>query len=110
VLVEILVCVAVLVHFRGTGRGGHWWSTLASPVLAGLGLLTGLYLLISRFGLLAGTVPEGVDPSVTAWRLSATGWTLVLLPFALFLAGLVWGTALSRRQGERREALQQIVG
>jgi amino acid transporter len=110
VLVEILVCVAVLVHFRGTRRGGHWWSTLASPVLAGLGLLTGLYLLISRFGLLAGTVPDGVDPTVTAWRLSATGWTLVLLPFVLFLVGLGWGAALSRRQGERREALQAVVG
>jgi amino acid transporter len=110
VLVEILVCVAVLVHFRGTRNGGHWWSTVASPVLAGLGLLTGLYLLISRFGLLAGTVPEGVDPTVTAWRLSATGWTLVVLPFAVFLVGLVWGTALSRRQGARRQALQEIVG
>jgi len=109
VLVEILVCAAVLVHFRGTGRGGHWWSTLASPVLAGLGLLTGLYLLISRFGLLAGTVPEGVDPTVTAWRLSATGWTLVLLPFVVFLVGLVWGAALSRR-GDRRDELQSIVG
>jgi hypothetical protein len=110
VLVEILVCAAVLVHFRGTGRGGHWWSTLASPVLAGLGLITGLYLLISRFGLLAGTVPEGVDPTVTAWRLSPVGWTLVLLPFVLFLVGLGWGTALSRRNGERRDALQAVVG
>ena len=109
VLVEVLVCVAVLVHFRRTGDGGHWWSTVAAPVLAGLGLLTGLYLLISRFGLLAGTVPEGVDPTVTAWRLSTTGWTLVVLPFAVFLVGLLWGLALSRRQGARRETLQQIV-
>jgi amino acid transporter len=109
VLVEILVCVAVLAYFRGTGRGGHWWTTLAAPVLAGLGLLTGLYLLVSRFGLLAGTVPEGVDPTVTAWRLSATGWTLVLLPLVVFLVGLVWGTALSR-QAHRRDELQAIVG
>jgi amino acid transporter len=109
VLVEVLVCVAVLAYFRGTGRGGHWWSTLAAPVLAGLGLLTGLYLLVSRFGLLAGTVPEGVDPTTTAWRLSATGWTLVLLPLAVFLVGLVWGAVLSR-QAHRRDELQAIVG
>ncbi|WP_448616540.1 APC family permease [Modestobacter sp. URMC 112] len=108
VLVEILVCVAVLVHFRRT-RGGPRWSTLAAPILAGLGLLTGLYLLVSRFGLLAGTVPEGVDPTVTAWVLSATGWTLVLLPFVVFLVGLAWGTALSR-QGHRRDTLRSIVG
>jgi hypothetical protein len=102
-------CAAVLVHFRGTRRGGHWWSTLAAPVLAGLGLLTGLYLLVSRFGRLAGTVPEGVDPTVTAWRLSATGRMLVLLPFVVFLVGLAWGTALNRR-GHRRDAFQAIVG
>ncbi|WP_206330411.1 APC family permease [Modestobacter sp. KNN46-3] len=109
VLVEILVCLAVLVHFRGTGRGGHWWSTLAAPVLAALGLATGLYLLIGRFGLLAGTVPEGVDPTVTAWQLSATGWTLVLLPFVLFLVGLVVGAALSR-DADQRPALRDVVG
>jgi amino acid transporter len=109
VLVEILVCLAVLMHFRGTRRGGHWWSTTAAPVLAGLGLLAGLYLLISRFGLLAGTVPDGVDPSVTAWRLSATGWTLVLLPFVVFVVGLCIGTVLSRRT-ESRPALRDIVG
>jgi amino acid transporter len=109
VLVEVLVCLAVLVHFRGTRRGGHWWSTVAAPVLAGLGLLTGLYLLIGRFGLLAGTVPDGVDPAVTAWRLSATGWTLVLLPFVVFLAGSLLGTVLSRRAGDR-SALRDIVG
>ena len=109
VLVEILVCVAVLVHFRGTGRGGHWWSTVAAPILAALGLLTGLYLLIARFGLLAGTVPDGVDPTVTAWRLSATGWTLVLMPLAVFLVGLVVGTVLSRT-ADQRPALRDVVG
>ena len=109
VLVEILVCLAVLAHFRGTRRGGHWWSTTAAPVLAGLGLLTGLYLLISRFGLLAGTVPDGVDPTVTAWRLSTTGWTLVLLPFVVFLVGLGVGAVLSR-QADSRPALRDIVG
>jgi amino acid transporter len=109
VLVEVLVCAAVLAYFRGSRPGRHWWSTVTAPVLAGLGLLTGLYLLIGRFGLLAGTVPEGVDPTVTAWTLSATGWTLVLLPFAVFLAGLAVGTALSRR-AESRPALRDVVG
>jgi amino acid transporter len=109
VVVEILVCVAVLAYFGRPGRDRHWWSTTAAPVLAGLGLLTGLYLLISRFGLLAGTVPEGVDPSTTPWTLSATGWTLVLLPFAVLVAGVVLGAAVQRRPRRTRE-LSDILG
>ncbi|WP_214406917.1 APC family permease [Pseudonocardia lacus] len=108
-VVEILVCVAVLVHFARRGQQRHWWSTTAAPVLAGLGLLTGLYLLISRFGLLSGTVPDGVDPTTTPWTLSATGWTLVLLPFVVLVIGVVLGTAVAGR-GDRRRELSDILG
>jgi amino acid transporter len=109
VVVEVLVCVAVLAYFARPGRARHWWSTTAAPVLAGLGLLVGLYLLISRFGLLAGTVPEGVDPSTTPWTLSATGWTLVLLPFLVLVVGVVLGAAVQRRPDRSRE-LSDILG
>ncbi|MCO1656138.1 APC family permease [Pseudonocardia humida] len=109
VVVEILVCVAVLAYFGRSGRERHWWSTTAAPILAGLGLLTGLYLLISRFGLLAGTVPDGVDPSTTPWTLSATGWTLVLLPFVVLVAGVVLGTVV-RGRGDRNRELSAILG
>ena len=61
VLVEILVCVAVLAHFRRDGRQRHLWSTDRAD-RAGLGLALGEYLLMSRFGLLAGTVPKGSTP------------------------------------------------
>jgi amino acid transporter len=107
VVVEILVCVAVVVHFRRPGSGGHWWATTLSPVVAGLGLLGGLYLLISRFGLLAGTVPKGVDPSSTPWVLNPVGWTLVMLPFAFLLLGFVVGRALYR--GRHQPAMTSIL-
>lgn len=109
IVVEILVCAAVLNHFRRAGSGRHWWSTTVAPILAGVGLLAGLYLLISRFGLLAGTVPDGVDPSVTPWVLSGTGWTLVLLPFVLLFVGVALGGVLARSH-HRRAALADIVG
>jgi amino acid transporter len=109
VVVEVLVCIAVLAYFARPGRARHWWSTTAAPILAGLGLLIGLYLLISRFGLLAGTVPDGVDPSTTPWTLSGTGWTLVLLPFVVLVVGFVLGTAVARRSGRSRE-LSDILG
>lgn len=109
VMVEILVCVAVLVHFRPPHAGRHWWSTAVAPALAGAALLCGLYLLIARFGLLAGTVPDGVDPAVTAWRLSPLGWTLVLLPFVSLAIGTLLGRAVVRSPRDRA-ALADIIG
>ena len=74
-------------------------------MLAGLGLLSGLYLLASRFGLLAGTVREGVDPTTQSWGLNATGWGLVLLPFVVFAVGM----ALGRVGGRSRSAAFEDV-
>jgi GMP synthase-like glutamine amidotransferase len=73
VFVEILVSIAVIAYFRRTGEDRRLWHTLVAPALAAVGLLIGLYLLISRFGLLAGTVAEGADPTTDAFSLSTTG-------------------------------------
>jgi amino acid transporter len=106
-LVEALVCVAVIAYFRRTRDDTRIWNTLIAPVLALIGLVVGLYLLISRFGLLAGTVAEGVDPAAQAWGLNAVGWTLVLLPFAMLLIGIVVGTL--RRGRENEDAVKDLV-
>ncbi|HAM27992.1 MAG TPA: amino acid permease [Microbacteriaceae bacterium] len=89
VLIEILVCVAVIAYFRGNKGTENVFQSIIAPVLATIGLVLGEYLLMSRFGLLAGTVAEGVDPSTTSWGLSPIGWVLVLLPFALLAVGFV---------------------
>jgi hypothetical protein len=49
---------------------------------------------MSRFNLLAGTAPEGVDPSLpeSSWQMSGLGWALVLTPFIAALAGYVVAT------------------
>jgi len=88
VLVEILVSIAVIRFFM-THEGGTVWSTKIAPALSILALAAGLYLLMSRFNLLAGTVPDGVDPSLpeSAWMLNGLGWFLVLLPFIALVAG-----------------------
>ncbi len=90
VLVEILVSIAVIVYFRKNG-GGNLWSTTIAPALSAIILALGLYLLMSRFNLLAGTVPDGVDPSLpeSAWQLNGLGWFLVLLPFITLVVGYV---------------------
>ncbi|HET7414793.1 MAG TPA: APC family permease [Arthrobacter sp.] len=87
VLIEALVCVAVIAFFRRHREGESVFTTTIAPVISMIGLLIGEYLLMSRFGLLAGTTAEGVDPSVTSWGLSPLGWVLVLLPFAVLLVG-----------------------
>jgi hypothetical protein len=68
----------------------------------------GEFLLVSRFGLLAGTAAEGVDPTVQAWGLNAMGWALILLPFVAFAVG--WIVGLLRRREENEDAVQDLVG
>lgn len=103
VLVEILVSIAVIRYFL-RHEGGTVWSTRIAPALSILALGVGLYLLMSRFNLLAGTAPEGVDPSLpeSAWQLNGLGWLLVLLPFALLVIGY-----LIARTGARKS--EQLV-
>ncbi len=90
VLVEILVSIAVIRYFM-KNEGGNVWSTKIAPALSIVLLGVGLSLLMSRFNLLAGTVPDGVDPSLpeSAWLLNPLGWFLVLLPFLSLLIGYV---------------------
>ncbi|GIE93041.1 APC family permease [Paractinoplanes rishiriensis] len=108
VLVEILVCAAVIKHFRGDREITNPFVTIIAPVLAAVGLALGEYLLMSRFGLLAGTVAEGVDPSAQAWGLNALGYTLILLPFVVFAVGTVVG--IVRRRSEDSAAVADLVG
>jgi amino acid transporter len=89
-LIEILVCVAVIAYFRREPGQASTFETLLAPVLAMVGLALGLYLLMSRFGLLTGAAAEGVDPAATAWSLSGLGWFLLLLPFASLVLGYVF--------------------
>jgi amino acid transporter len=88
VLIEVLVCVAVVLYFNPGMELVNPFKTVIAPVLSGMLLTVGEFLLISRFGLLAGTVADGVDPSVTPWGLSALGWTLVGFPFLLLGLGI----------------------
>jgi amino acid transporter len=109
VLVESLVCIAVIAYFRRTKADTRVWHTLIAPILALAGLVVGEYLLMSRFGLLAGTVAEGVDPTTRegAWQLSTLGWVLVLLPFVMFLVG--WAVGLARKSDENEDAVKDLV-
>lgn len=89
VLIEILVCIAVIVYFRKNKGTENVFQTTIAPILAIIGLVLAEYLLMSRFAILAGTSAEGIDPTVTPWAMSALGWVLVLLPFALLAVGYV---------------------
>ncbi|MEY2694551.1 MAG: hypothetical protein RL142_899 [Actinomycetota bacterium] len=90
--VEILVSLAVIKFFSKGGE--NMWKGTIAPALSALVLSFGLYLLMSRFNLLAGTAPEGVDPSLpeSAWALSGFGWALVLSPFVAAVIGYVVAT------------------
>jgi len=105
VLIEILVSVAIIVYFHRNKGPENIFQTVIAPVLATVGLLLGEYLLMSHFGLLAGTVAEGVDPTTTSWGLSVIGWVLVALPFAL----LIGGYAFSRMQNHENDNLVRDV-
>jgi len=107
VFVEVLVSIAVIAFFsRHRGEASVWASVIA-PILSIFGLIIGLWLLASRFGLLAGTVNEGVDPAAQPWGLNTTGWILVLLPFVMFLVGLAIGKV--RLKEENEDAIADLV-
>lgn len=105
VLIEILVSVAIIVYFRRNRGHENIFQTVLAPALATIGLLLGEYLLMSHFGLLAGTVAEGVDPTTTSWGLSTLGWVLVALPFALLVGGYIY----SRLQNHENDDLVRDV-
>ena len=107
VLVEILVSIAVIAYFQKTKEDTRVWHTLIAPILAILGLAMGLYLLMSRFALFAGTAAEGVDPTVQAWALNPLGWFLVLSPFGVFVVGVIVGAL--RKKKENVDAIADLV-
>jgi amino acid transporter len=107
VLVEILVSVAVIAFFRRNNDDKRLWNTLIAPAMAIVGLTIGSYLLMSRFGLLAGTTAEGVDPTTQAWGLSGLGWFLVMLPFLTFVVGMAIGWLRGGRKND--EAVADLV-
>lgn len=107
VLVEILVSIAVIAYFRKTKEDTRVWHTIIAPVLAALGLVLGLYLLMSRFAIFAGTAAEGSDPTVQAWALNPLGWFLVLSPFGVFVIGIIVGAL--RRKRENVDAIADLV-
>ena len=97
-LIEILVSIAVVRYFSANG-GGSLWATKIAPLLSVVLLSGGLYLLMSRFNLLAGTVAEGVDPSLpeSAWALSSLGWILILSPFIAMVIGFIVASSSSNK-------------
>jgi amino acid transporter len=105
-LIEILVCLAVIAWFRRAPGEANTFQSLIAPVLAIVGLSVGLYLLMSRFGLLTGAVAEGVDPTTTAWGLSGLGWFMLLLPFAALVLG--YGFAQVRHK-ESAELIRDVI-
>lgn len=106
ILVEILVSIAVIAYFAKNGGANVWQSKIA-PALAIIGMVLGEYLLMSRFNLLAGTVADGVDPSLpeSAWALSPLGWFLVLVPFFAGIIGLI----VAAIQGKEKAALTEDI-
>ncbi len=106
ILVEILVSIAIIAFFA-KNSGANAWQGKIAPALAAIGLILGEYLLMSRFNLLAGTVADGVDPSLpeSAWALSPLGWFLVLVPF---IAGII-GFIVAAVQGKEKAALTEDI-
>ncbi len=108
--VEILVCLAIVVYLGKDKTVSIWKSTIA-PIVAALGLGVGLYMLMSRFNLLGQLAPPSITPEElaapeSAWQLSELGWTLVLLPFAAAVVGLIVSLV---QKNAKKELLEDIL-
>lgn len=106
VVVEVLVSAAVIAYFRRTRVDTRPWNTLIAPAISILGLVLAAYLIMARFGLLAGTV-SSAEETLDAFALSATGWVLVLAPFVVLVAGMAVGAL--RRSEENEDAVADLV-
>jgi amino acid transporter len=105
--VEILVSIAVIAFFSRHRGEVSVWASVFAPLLSVGGLAVGLWLLMSRFALLAGTVKDGVDPTTQPWGLNTTGWILVLTPFVMFVVGTLVGQF--RLSEENEDAVADLV-
>jgi amino acid transporter len=105
--VEVLVSLAIFRYFRKEG-GGNLWNSIIAPLGSAVLLAGGAYLVMSRFNLLAGTVPEGVDPSLpeSAWQLNELGWVLVLSPFIVAVIGYIVAASI---KSENKEIVRDMV-
>ena len=99
-MIEVLVSVGVWAYFRRSLEKVGAWSSTIAPLASAVLLSLGLYLLLSRFGLLTGLVMAGVDPAATAWGLSPLGWLLALLPAMVGVVG--WAMAQLRPLGSNQ--------
>jgi amino acid transporter len=113
VLTEILVSISVIVYFRRTKEDTRAWNTMIAPVLAIIGLALGEFMLMSRFNLLAGVAqdpamcPGEAGSGCGPFEMTPLGWFLVLLPFIIFVLGLILG--LVRRDKENYDAVHNFV-
>lgn len=105
-LIEILVCCSVIAWFRVVPGEANKFQSLIAPLLAIVGLAVGLYLLLSRFGLLTGAVAEGVDPTTTAWGMSGLGWFMALLPFGTLVLGHLFAQV---RHKDSAELIRDVI-
>lgn len=104
VLTEILVSLAVIVYFARTKQDTRLWHTKIAPIVAIIGLVLGEYMLMAHFNLFSGT---SSTPDALAWEHNTTGWILILLPFAMFLIGLIIG--VSRKGKENYDAVHNFA-
>ncbi|MDZ7920509.1 APC family permease [Rhodoferax sp.] len=105
-LIEILVCLAVIAWFRRVPGDSNLFQSLIAPVLATIGLSVGLYLLLARFGLLTGAVAEGMDPTTTSWAMNGLGWFMALLPFGVLVLGYLFAIG---RHRENKGLIQDVI-
>jgi amino acid transporter len=113
VLTEILVSISVIVYFRRTKEDTRIWHTLIAPAAAAILLAIGQIALISRYNLLAGVAqdpamcPGEAGSGCGPFEMNGLGWFLVLLPFLIFVIGLIVGAM--RRNKENYDAVHNFV-
>lgn len=97
VFAQAMAAISVVGFFAKDRRGHSPWRVLVAPALGAAGLMAGFLLIVFNF-------------EIVTTMTGPVNWLLLLPTPVLFIAGIVWGMLIRRRDPARYASLAENIG